>query len=243
MKRADPKRQSSAPSTQSGTVGAGTPAAPVVTTNARESLPTTAEHRTPVEGARATPALSHDTATRVQVQPVGAAIARAILATLAPDTAAALLVLLVQWLRGVLCITGPTPEARQHAAELSADRVTESAGQLGAREHAVAIVAALVGLTPDEAVDGLYCEPFNPCMPTELREALDALGAIDADALAAPHPATASGLDGAHGARVLRASLSSARGIATRALMNAAADADDAAAVDVLRALDSEGGR
>lgn len=140
---------------------------------------------------------------------------RAILSQLGADTAAALVGLLVQWLRGVL---GAAPGDR-HAVEVETDRAMERAEELGAVGHATALVAALVGHAPDGAA-AAYCDG-DTAMAALLREALATLAGFDA-------PPSAP-LAGQLGARVLRGAIG-ARARAVRAMMDAAVQGDDGAA-------------
>ena len=185
------RRAASGASTANGTVGVAAPAAPVAP-NARESIKT-GEHATTAAAAGTT------SSTRTG----DGVIVRAILSTLGADTAAALVALLVQWLRAVLSAGA----AERRTVEASTDDVTARAGELGAGDHARAIVAALVGQSPDGAA-AAYCAG-DPSMAAMLRAALDTLsdvapagqgGAPDALRMRAARLVARIAADNSHGA-------------------------------------------
>lgn len=184
-----------------GAAGVAAPTAPTATTNAHQSAPTTAiGHRTTARAADSSP--TTNTAT--------AALVRAILSTLDVNTAAALVALLLQWLRAVLASAG----ADRHAVEVETDRATNGAAQLDADAHARALVAALVGQAPHDAVAAYFAG--DAATAALLRGALDVLADVGLP----------SRLAGDVGARVLRASLADCRARAVRAMVDAALAGD-----------------
>jgi len=131
-------RRTAAPSTgpaptTDGAAGAGTPTAPVVP-NAGEGI-TTDTNATTAPPRDSTPSMqTGDTATALR-----RALVRAILSTLAPDVAATLVALLVQWFRVLLAMTPDDHEA----ANVATDRMMGDATRLDVEPHARAIVAAI----------------------------------------------------------------------------------------------------
>jgi len=121
------------PSSTSGTEGVAAPTAPVAT-NTREGI-TTDTHATTAPPRDSTPSMqTGDTATMLR-----RALVRAILSTLAPDVAATLVALLVQWFRVLLAMTPDDHEA----ANVATDRMMGDATRLDVEPHARAIVAAI----------------------------------------------------------------------------------------------------
>ena len=174
-------RRSAAPSTgpahtTDGAAGVAAPTAPMVP-NAGEGITT---------GADTTHAPDRSQLDR-------GAIVRAILSTLAADTAAALVTLLVRWFRAIVAV-----ESSPASGDAVTDDAVQAAADIGAEEHARAVVAAFM-------VDGMHDTARAAADTRAVRlaaaDALNVLGALVAPINTSSAPSSTT-CDEAHRALV-----------------------------------------